>query len=69
MQVPCGLVEDLGALTEAGRRLREVDPDKFRRVLALMQAFVALHEPVLESEEAFAARCVEINAGKNKAVA
>jgi hypothetical protein len=62
------LVDGLDAFTEAGRRLRDVDPDKFRRVLALALAFVALHEPQLESEEMFLARCADIEGRNSKPV-
>ena len=70
MEHPKGLVvEDLEAFTEAGRRLRELDPEKFRRLLALARAFVALHDRELESNEAFVSRCAEIAPRSTKALA
>jgi hypothetical protein len=62
------VLEGLDAFTEAGRRLRDVDPEKFRRVLALAMAFVSLHEPQLESEESFLARCAEIEGRNSKPI-
>lgn len=70
MKHPEGLViDELGAFIEAGSRLRDVDPEKFRRLLALARAFVALHDREVESPEVYASRCAEIANGRSKAVA
>lgn len=61
------VVEELEPLTAAqaddverwqslGRRLRALDPDRFRRALELARMYVSIYENPDESEEAFAAR-------------
>lgn len=52
-------VDGLDALTEAGRRLRDRDPARFNRVLALCRAYVAIYERPDESEEVFISRMIE----------
>lgn len=49
-------VDGLDALLAAGRRLRELDPARFERVLALCRAYVAIYERPDESEEVFLSR-------------
>lgn len=51
---------------EAGRRLREVEPDEFYRILALARAFVSLHDPALSSREDFNAMVAAIRAPKHE---
>lgn len=63
------VVEDLDAFFEAGKRLREVDPEEFRRMLALVRAFVAVYDRELETEEVFASRLAEISPRTVKALA
>ncbi len=67
---PEGLVvEDLDAFCDAGRRLREVDPERFRRVLALVRTYVAIYDRELESDAVFASRIAEIRPRATKALA
>lgn len=49
-------VDGLDALIEAGRKLRELDPERFQRVLAIARGFVSLYERPDESEEVFLSR-------------
>lgn len=49
-------VDGLDALFEAGRRLRELDPERFQRVLAVCRAYVAIYDRPDESEEVFLSR-------------
>ncbi len=49
-------VDGLDALLEAGRRLRQLDPERFERVLAICRAYVAIYERPQESEEVFLSR-------------
>jgi hypothetical protein len=70
MKHPEGLVvDDLGAFIEAGSRLRDVDPEKFRRLLALARAMVSLHDREVESADVYASRRAEIASGRPKAIA
>lgn len=52
----------LPVLLVAGRRLLEVDPDSFYRVLAAALAFLAANEEPDEPPEVFAARLTRISA-------
>lgn len=63
------VVEGADAWDRQGKRLREVDPERYGRILALVRAFVALHDRDLESEELFASRCAEISPRTVKASA
>ena len=63
------VVEDLDAFIAAGKRLREVDPEKFRRILALIRAFVSVYDRDLESPEVVASRLAEISPRRVKAIA
>ena len=53
-------VDGLDALIAAARRLRELDRESFRRVLALCRAFVAAYDRRDESDDVFASRLTEI---------
>lgn len=54
-------IHGLDALLVAGRRLLELDPDAFAKVLAAARAFVAVHERPDEAEEIFASRIRQIH--------
>ena len=65
-----GLVVDgLEAWLEAGQRLREVEPERFSRILALARAYVALNDRELEDESVFQSRLDQIHPGSSKASA
>lgn len=49
-------VDGLDALLEAGRKLQELDPKRFERVLAICRGYVAIYERPSESEEVFLSR-------------
>lgn len=53
-------VQGLDALLVAARRLQEIDPDSFAKVLAAARAFVAAHERPDEPDEIFASRLAQI---------
>lgn len=53
-------VQGLDALLLAGRRLLELDPDSFAKVLAAARAFVAAHERPEEEEQIFLSRLKQI---------
>lgn len=40
----------------AGERLRELDPERFERVLGIAEGYVAIYEKPLEDEDTFQAR-------------
>lgn len=61
--------EGLAALIEAGRRLRELDQERFARVLALALAYVAAYDSPEEGEREVLARCLRISPGNPKASA
>ncbi len=63
------VVAEDDAWNDQGQRLREVDPDRYRRLLALVRSLVALHDRELESEELFASRSMEISPRKLKILA
>lgn len=52
-------VDGLDALLAAGRRLRELDPERFERVLALCRAYVAIYDRPEESDEVFLSRLLQ----------
>ena len=54
-------VDGLDALLAAGRRLRDLDPERFERVLALCRTYVAIYERPDESEEIFLSRLKQIS--------
>lgn len=49
-------MDGLDALLAAGRRLRELDPARFERVLAICRGYVAIYERPEEPEEIFSSR-------------
>lgn len=49
-------MDGLDALLAAGRRLRELDPKRFDRVLAICRAYVAIYDRPEESDEVFVSR-------------
>lgn len=51
----------LDALAEAARRLLDVDPERFARVLALAQAYVSVYDGPSEGAAEMMARCVAIS--------
>ena len=51
----------MAALMQAGRRLLEVDPDSFDRLLAAARAFVAAHDEPDEPEDTFTGRLDQIS--------
>lgn len=53
-------VDGLDALLAAGRKLLELDPDSFSKVLAAARAFVAIFERPDEADEIFASRVRQI---------
>lgn len=53
-------VDGLAAWTDAGDRLRQVEPDEFSRMLALARAFVSIHDRRLEDVEIFQSRVAQI---------
>lgn len=62
-------MDGLDALLAAARRLRELDVDRFQRVLALCRAYVAVYDRPGEADEVFASRVAQISPGNNKASA
>lgn len=63
------MVDGQEAWVEAGRRLREVEPQGFARLLALARAFVAIHDRSMEDDAVFASRLTQIRGDKPKALA
>lgn len=59
-------VDGLDALLVAARRLREIDPDRFRVVLNLCRTYVAAFDRPEESDEIFASRIAELRVGRPK---
>ena len=59
----------MDAWADAGRRLREVEPEEFERLLALARAFVAVHDRELEDEEVWRSRLAQIRKGSQKVLA
>jgi hypothetical protein len=53
-------VHGLDALLVAGRKLLEINPEAFAKVLAAARAFVSIYERPDEPEEIFASRIKEI---------
>ncbi len=50
----------LDALLTAGRRLLEVDPERFGRVLALCRTYVSIHDLPDEEDAVFESRMMEL---------
>lgn len=55
-------VSAIDALLLAGRRLLEINPSAFGKVLAAARAFVAIYERPDEDESIFASRLAQITA-------
>lgn len=53
-------VDGLDALLAAGRRLLELDPDRFAKLLALCRTYVAIYERPEEPEKVFLSRIAQI---------
>lgn len=53
-------IHGLDALLAAGRRLQEINPDAFAKVLAAARAFVAIYERPDETDQVFASRLQQI---------
>jgi len=62
-------VDGLDALLASARRLRELDVERFQRVLALCRAYVAVYERPDEADEIFASRVSQISSRSPKASA
>jgi len=62
-------VDGLDALLVAARRLRELDVERFQRVLALCRAYVSVYERPDEDDAIFASRLAQISPGNRKAQA
>jgi hypothetical protein len=60
------VVDGQDAWVEAGRRLREVEPDEFSRLLALARAFISIHDRDLEDVEIYQSRVAQISVGRPK---
>jgi len=60
------LVDALEAWAEAGRKLRDYDPEKFQQILSITRAFVALFERGVEDPEVFRSRIDQISTRKSK---
>jgi hypothetical protein len=52
-------VDGLDALIAAGRRLRELDPERFQRVLALCRLYVSVFDRPEEDESVFLSRVAQ----------
>lgn len=60
-------IDGLDALLVAARRLRELDPERFERVLALCRTYVSIYERPDEPEEVFVSRLAQISSLTPKA--
>lgn len=60
------LVDAQEAWAEAGRKLSEYDPEKFRQMLSVARAFVALFERGVEAAEVYRSRIAQISSRKSK---
>lgn len=56
-------VDGLDAWSTAGRKLRELDPERFQKVLSLARTYVAIYERPDESGEVFSSRLQQIRPG------
>lgn len=65
LEVESGLV----ALAEAAERLLAIDPERFRRVLALALAYLAAYDRKIEGLDDLLARCDRISPRAPKASA
>lgn len=64
--LPNHQVDAFESLIADAQRLREVDPARFMRVVALVRAYVAIYDRDLESDEVFASRCAQILSNKTR---
>ena len=69
MEKERAVVDALEAWIEAGRRLRDADPETFAKMLALARGYVSLSDRELETAEVFQSRLAQIYAGTSKASA
>jgi hypothetical protein len=60
-------VDGLDALLAAGRRLLELDPDRFKKLLALCRTYVAIYERPGEAEDVFLSRIAQVTRAKANA--
>lgn len=60
-------VDGLGALLECGRRLQELDPERFQKLLTLARTYVAIYERADESEAVFLSRIAQAHGAKAQA--
>ncbi len=60
-------MDGLDALLVAGRRLRELDPERFERLLTIARAYVAIYERPEEPEEVFLSRMAQVMGRKASA--
>lgn len=63
------MVDGQEAWGEVGRRLSEVDPENFGKLLALARAYVSVHDRQLESDAVFQSRIAQVIPGASKASA
>ncbi len=61
-------VDGLDALVADARRLRELDPERFKKLVALCRTYVSIYERPFESDEVFMSRLAQISS-RSKAVA
>lgn len=60
------VIDGAEAWIDAGRRLLRHDPEKFRRMLSIARAFVALYERGIEDVEVYRSRISQISSRKSK---
>lgn len=58
---------DEAAWCGLGRKLRELEPDKYRRLIAIAHGLLAVREPELESTAMFLARCADMDGRRGAA--
>lgn len=69
MKVEPRVVNELDAFMHDAQRLRDLDAERFRRIFALVRAYVAVFERPDESVEVFASRRAEIAPRRVKVLA
>lgn len=60
-------MDGLDALLAAGRRLLELDPERFKKLLALCRTYVAIYERPDEAEDVFLSRIAQVTRAKAEA--
>jgi hypothetical protein len=60
-------VDGLDALLAAGRRLRDLDPARFEKVLSICRAYVAIYDRPDEAEDVFMSRLMQSYGAKASA--